>query len=78
FETRHAEQTRGWGLLSAEQQSTIRDHILLARTGKIEEIIAAVFFLLQDATYMTGSVMRMDGGYVLGSEKIPPMPPGVE
>jgi len=78
FETRHAEQTRGWGLLGAEQQNAIRDHILLKRTGKIEEIIAAVFFLLRDATYMTGAVLRMDGGYVLGGEKIPPMPPGVE
>lgn len=78
FETRHAEQTRGWGLLSGEEQTAIREHILLKRTGKIEEIIAAVFFLLQDATYMTGAVLRMDGGYVLGGEKIPPMPPGVE
>ncbi len=78
FETRHGEQTRGWGLLSAEQQAAIRDHILLKRTGKIEEIIAAVFFLLQDATYMTGAVLRMDGGYVLGGEGIPPMPVGVE
>jgi len=40
--------------------------------------VAAVFFLLQNATYMTGSVLRMDGGYVLGGEKIPPMPEGVE
>ncbi|MCX5875121.1 MAG: SDR family NAD(P)-dependent oxidoreductase [Deltaproteobacteria bacterium] len=78
FETRHAEGTRGWNLLSAEQQDAIREHILLQRTGKIEEIIAAVFFLLQDATYMTGAVLRMDGGYVLGGEKIPPMPVGVE
>jgi 3-oxoacyl-[acyl-carrier protein] reductase len=65
-------------LLSGEQQTAIREHILLKRTGKIEEIIAAVFFLLQDATYMTGAVLRMDGGYVLGGEKIPPMPVGVE
>ncbi len=78
FETRHAEGTRGWGLLGAKQQAAIRDHILLQRTGKIEEVVAAVFFLLQDATYMTGAVLRMDGGYVLGGEKIPPMPPGVE
>ena len=78
FETRHAEGTRGWDLLSAAQQDAIREHILLKRTGKIEEIIAAVFFLLRDATYMTGSVLRMDGGYVLGGEKIPPMPVGVE
>jgi 3-oxoacyl-[acyl-carrier protein] reductase len=65
-------------MLSAEQQGAIRDHILLKRTGKIEEIVAAVFFLLQEATYMTGAVLRMDGGYVLGGEKIPPMPAGVE
>jgi len=78
FETRHAEGTRGWDLLSAAQQDAIREHILLKRTGKIEEIIAAVFFLLRDATYMTGAVLRMDGGYVLGGEKIPPMPVGVE
>lgn len=78
FETRHGEQTRGWDLLSAEQQGAIRDHILLQRTGRIEEIVAAVFFLLRDATYITGAVLRMDGGYVLGGEKIPPMPQGVE
>jgi len=78
FATRHGEQTRGWGLLSAEQQDAIRNHILLKRTGKIEEIVATVFFLLQDATYMTGTVLRLDGGYVLGGEDIPPMPPGVE
>ena len=78
FETRHGEQTRGWDLLGAEQQTAIRDHILLQRTGRIEEIVAAVFFLLRDATYMTGAVLRLDGGYVLGGEKIPPMPVGVD
>ncbi len=78
FETRHAEQTRGWGLLEEEEKQALFDHILLGRSGKIEEIVKAVFFLLKDATYMTGSVMRMDGGYVLGGEKIPPMPQGVE
>lgn len=78
FETRHGEQTRGWSLLSAEQQEAIRDHILLQRTGTVEEVVAAVFFLLQDATYMTGAMLRLDGGYVLGGERIPPMPEGVE
>jgi len=77
FETRHAEGTRGWGLLNEKQRDAIRAHILLQRTGKIEEIVAAVFFLLRDATYMTGAVLRLDGGYVLGGEEIPPMPPGV-
>jgi 3-oxoacyl-[acyl-carrier protein] reductase len=26
---------------------------------------------------MTGSVLRLDGGYILGGEPVPPMPPGV-
>jgi 3-oxoacyl-[acyl-carrier protein] reductase len=26
---------------------------------------------------MTGSVLRLDGGYVLGGEKITPMPKGI-
>ena len=78
FETRHAEKTRGWGLLDQQQQQAIFDHTLLGRSGKIDEIIKAVFFLLEDATFMTGSVMMMDGGYTLGGETIPPMPDGVE
>lgn len=77
FETRHAEDTRGWGLLDEEQKEALRRHTLLGRTGRIEEIVKAVMFLIQDATFMTGSVIRMDGGYVLGNEKIPPMPAGV-
>lgn len=77
-ESRHAEGTRGWGLLTEEQRQALRDHILLGRTGTIEEIVKAVFFLLTGATYMTGSVIRLDGGYVLGGEQVPPMPEGVE
>lgn len=77
FETRHGEKTRGWELLSEEQKEELRRHTLLGRTGRITEIVKAVMFLLQDATFMTGSVIRMDGGYVLGGEKIPPMPQGV-
>jgi len=77
-ETRHGEGTRGWGLLSAEQKAALRDHTLLQRTGTVAEVAAAVLFLLRDATFMTGSVLRMDGGYVLGGDKVEPMPPGVE
>lgn len=77
FETRHAEQTRGWGELSADQKEAIRKHTLLQRTGKIDEIIKAVFFMIQDAHFMTGSVLRLDGGYVLGGEKAAPMPEGI-
>lgn len=77
FETRHAEGTRGWDLLNDDQQEELRRHTLLGRTGRIDEIVRAVLFLIRDATFMTGSVIRMDGGYLLGGEKIPPMPAGV-
>ena len=46
FETRHAEKTRGWGLL--------------------------------DAPFMTGAVLRLDGGYVLGGKESGEMPKGIE
>lgn len=76
-ETRHAEGTRGWGLLSADQQEAIRAHTLLRRTGRLEDVIKTVFFLIKDAPFMTGSVLRLDGGYLLGGESVPPMPSGV-
>lgn len=77
FETRHAEGTRGWGLLSDAQKKRLIDHTLLGRTGKISDLITAVRFLINDAPYMTGSILRLDGGYVLGGEKVEEMPPGV-
>ncbi len=77
FETRHAEKTRGWGLLSEVQKQAILDHTLMERTGRLDDIVRAVRFLIQGAPFMTGSVLRIDGGYVLGGEKISPMPEGV-
>ena len=77
FETRHAQKTRGWGLLSARQKKAIRNHTLLARTGAIEDIVKAVNFIIKDAPFMTGSVIRLDGGYVLGGEKIDEIPEGI-
>ena len=77
FDTRHARQTRGWGLLTDAQKQAIIDHTLLGRTGAIDDVAKAVTFVIRDAPYMTGSVLRIDGGYVLGGEKIAPMPPGV-
>jgi 3-oxoacyl-[acyl-carrier protein] reductase len=75
--SRHAEGTRGWDLLTDYQREAIRCHTLLQRTGNIEDVIKAVFFLLKDADFMTGSVLRLDGGYLLGGEPVPPMPSGV-
>ena len=37
----------------------------LARTGTPEEIAAAVYWLLREATYTTGQVIRVDGGRLL-------------
>lgn len=78
FATRHAEGTRGWGLLSGEERQAIIDHTLAGRTGRVDDAIKAVRYLLEDADYMTGATLRLDGGYVLGGSRVPPMPPGVE
>lgn len=77
-ETRHGEKTRGWGLLSEEQKQAIIDHTLLQRTGIIEDVVKTTLFIINDAPFMTGSVLRLDGGYVLGGEKVVPLPKGVE
>ncbi|QTA89842.1 SDR family NAD(P)-dependent oxidoreductase [Desulfonema magnum] len=76
-ETRHGDKTRGWGLLTEEQKQAIADHTLLERTGTIEDVVKAVLFIIKDAPFMTGSVLRLDGGYVLGGEKVGSMPKGV-
>jgi 3-oxoacyl-[acyl-carrier protein] reductase len=77
FKTRHAEGTRGWRLLSQEQKNAILEHTLLGRTGNIDDIFKAVVYMIRDAPFMTGSVLRLDGGYVLGGEKVGKMPSGV-
>lgn len=76
-ETRHAEQTRGWGLLSAAQRQALMDHTLLGRSGRVDDVVKAVHFLLDEAPFMTGSVLRLDGGYVLGGAPVAPLPKGV-
>lgn len=77
FKTRHAQGTRGWNLLTEEDKCALMDHTLLCRTGRITDIVKAVRYLIHDAPFMTGSILRLDGGYVLGGEKVPPMPRGV-
>ncbi len=77
FEQRHAQQTRGWPLLADNQQQEIIDHTLLGRTGRAADLVKAIVFLIKDAAFMTGNTLRLDGGYVLGGEKIPPMPAGI-
>ena len=76
-ETRHGEKTWGWELLSQEQKTSLIHHTLLKRTGTIEDVVKAVLFIIKDAPFMTGTVLRLDGGYVLGGENVAPMPKGV-
>lgn len=74
---RHGEDTRGWGELTEQEKTDIAEQCLLERTGTPEEVATATLFLIKDADYMTGSVLRMDGGVALGSQKVPPMPTGI-
>jgi 3-oxoacyl-[acyl-carrier protein] reductase len=76
-ETRHGPGTRGWDLLSEDQRRAVIDHTPLGRCGRIDDVVRAVRFIIADAPFMTGSVLRIDGGYVLGGEKSLPMPEGV-
>jgi 3-oxoacyl-[acyl-carrier protein] reductase len=76
FETRHAESTRGWDLLSAAERDAVTKHTLLQRTGRLDDAVKAVIFLIEDARFMTGAVLRLDGGYVLAGDQVPGMPDG--
>lgn len=77
FDTRHGEGTKGWEILQDQEKKAIIDHTLLARTGRLEDIVRTVFFLIEGGSFMTGAVIRLDGGYVLGGERVPEMPPGI-
>ncbi len=78
MDTRHGRGTRGWGMHPERVKDGLLDHTLLARTGTPEDVVKAVGFLIFEAPFMTGSVIRLDGGYVLGGDTIWPMPEGVE
>lgn len=77
FETRHAEGTKGWQLLSDGEKAAIQSHTLLQRTGCLDDVVRAVLFLIRDANFMTGAVVRLDGGYVLGGEGRGALPAGI-
>jgi 3-oxoacyl-[acyl-carrier protein] reductase len=77
IETRHAQKTRGWSLLTGDQKQALLDHTLLQRTGTIDDVVKTILFIIKDAPFMTGSVLRLDGGYLLGGDKVGEMPKGV-
>lgn len=43
----------------------VEEHIPLRRLGQPEDIAKAVKFLIEDATYVTGQVLAVDGGLVV-------------
>jgi 3-oxoacyl-[acyl-carrier protein] reductase len=74
---RHGDATRGWSVVSDREKQALLDHTLLDRLGTPEEIASVVYFLAVEATFMTGSVVCVDGGYILGNDRVPEMPPGI-
>ncbi|BBO69943.1 beta-ketoacyl-ACP reductase [Desulfosarcina alkanivorans] len=76
-ETRHGPRTRGWGLLTDRQRRAVVDHTPLGRIGRTDDVTRAIRFLLDEAPFMTGTVIRLDGGYPLGGDPVAPMPDGV-
>jgi len=53
--------------LDDEQLASIVDRVPLGRVGEVDEIAAAVEFLVsEDASYVTGIVLAVDGGLSMG------------
>jgi 3-oxoacyl-[acyl-carrier protein] reductase len=75
--SRHGEDTRGWAALSEMEREEIVEAIPLGRTGDPMEVADAVYFLAVEATYLTGTILRMDGGLAMGNTAVPPIPPGI-
>ena len=53
------------GDTDADRQQRLLARTPLARTGQVGEIADAALWLLRDATYTTGQVVRVDGGRLL-------------
>ncbi len=77
IQNRHGENTRGWQSMNEDEKNAVREQCLLQRTGTPEEVADSAMFLIRDARYITGCVLRMDGGLSLGSQRVPPFPGGI-
>ncbi|RUM42487.1 MAG: 3-oxoacyl-ACP reductase [Desulfocapsa sp.] len=74
---RHGEMTRGWHTLESTEKRKITDRCLLQRTGTPDDVAKTVLFLIRDADYMTGTIVKLDGGFSLGHSRVPEMPKGI-
>jgi pteridine reductase len=51
--------------LSDEEKNRAVSHTALQRMGSVDDITHAALFLLRDASYLTGQIIRVDGGAAL-------------
>lgn len=74
---RHGEKTRGWERMNKDEKDALVSRTLLERTANPREVADTVYFLAHNATYITGTCIRMDGGYTLGGDRVPNYPPSI-
>lgn len=53
--------------LSPEDKAEILKRVVLQKSGEPQDIAKAVWFLINDASYMTGQILTVDGGRMLFS-----------
>ena len=52
----------GGGEIDEQHQQTILDKTALARTGSPDDIAETIAFLINDAPFITGQILPVDGG----------------
>ena len=58
-------RTPAWGDVSAEHAALVERHLLTPHVGEPRHIAATAVFLASDeSAYVTGQIVRVDGGYL--------------